>query len=267
MDEQELLRRIAEADLYRGAIPSPMGKLQMEAVMAYLLFGKVAVPQRWTQDRQILAAKQLVCTRDGIDAGAIDGLMGPATREALADYAERAGGPTAAIPERDQTLPAAPASVAAKAWPRQDDAEAFYGTPGAHQVKLDLPFPMRIAWDQGKTVSRISVHEKVHDSALRAFTRIGQTFDERARAELGLDLFGGCLNVRKMRGGTKWSMHSWGIAIDFDPDRNQLRWDSGKARLARADAKRFFEIWEEEGWLPLGRARNFDWMHVQAARL
>ena len=25
--------------------------------------------------------------------------------------------------------------------------------------------------------------------------------------------------------------------------------------------------WEEEGWISLGRARDFDWMHVQAARL
>lgn len=267
MNDQELLRRIAQAELYRGDPAAAIGKPQMESVMAYLMFGKVAVPQRWTQERRILAAKQLVCTRDDIDAGAIDGLMGPATREAFADYAERHGGPSAAIAARNAPPPNVPPPAAAASWPRQDEAETFYGTPGASQVRLDLPFAMRIAWDPAKTVRRISVHQKVHASAQRAFAKIAAAFDERARAELGIDLFGGCLNVRKMRGGTKWSMHSWGIALDFDPDRNQLRWDSGKARLAGADARRFLDIWEEEGWLSLGRARNFDWMHVQAARL
>ena len=70
-----------------------------------------------------------------------------------------------------------------------------------------------------------------------------------------------------MRGGTQYSMHSWGIAIDFDPERNQLNWGRDRARLAAADCVPFWDIWEAEGWVSLGRARNFDWMHVQAARL
>ena len=41
---------------------------------------------------------------------------------------------------------------------------------------------------------------------------------------LRLDVWGGCLNVRKMRGGTRNSMHSWGIALDYDPQNNQLKW-------------------------------------------
>lgn len=63
------------------------------------------------------------------------------------------------------------------------------------------------------------------------------------------------------------SLHSWGIAIDFDPERNALNWDHTKARLARPDAEDFWKIWEAEGWVNLGRSRDFDWMHVQAARL
>ena len=70
-----------------------------------------------------------------------------------------------------------------------------------------------------------------------------------------------------MRGGSQWSMHSWGIAIDFDPDRNQMQWGRDKARLAKPDLETFWRIWEEEGAVSLGRTRNFDWMHVQFSRL
>jgi hypothetical protein len=80
-------------------------------------------------------------------------------------------------------------------------------------------------------------------------------------------LFGGCLNVRRMRGGSAWSMHSWGIAFDFDPDRNQLRWGRDRAAFAKPEYNKWFELWEEEGAVSLGRVRNFDWMHVQFARL
>ncbi|AFL51378.1 hypothetical protein ABIE78_002797 [Sinorhizobium fredii] len=70
-----------------------------------------------------------------------------------------------------------------------------------------------------------------------------------------------------MRGGNSYSMHSWGIAMDFDPERNQLHAYKPSARLSHSDAVPFWVAWESEGWLSLGRARDFDWMHVQAARL
>ena len=85
--------------------------------------------------------------------------------------------------------------------------------------------------------------------------------------ELRLNRFGGCLNVRKMRGGSAWSIHSWGAAIDIDPDRNQLKWGKDKAFLARSEYEPFWKIVEAEGWTSLLRARNFDAMHIQAANL
>ncbi len=85
--------------------------------------------------------------------------------------------------------------------------------------------------------------------------------------ELRLDYFGGCYNDRSIRGGTLPSMHSWGIAIDFDPANNQLRWGRDRATFSRPEYQAWWEIWEAEGWVSLGRQRNFDWMHVQAASL
>lgn len=190
----------------------------------------------------------------------IDGLYGDATKAVL--FPET-------VPDRgDMELPTFPPSKSTELdWPRQAECIKFYGGVGLHQTTLTLPYNMRIAWDKNKTINKITVHEKVHDSARRCFYRIADAYDENTRKTIGIDLFGGSLNVRKMRGGNSYSMHSWGIAIDFDPERNQLKWGRDKARLAKTDAETFWRIWEDEGWVSLGRARNFDWMHVQAARL
>lgn len=67
-----------------------------------------------------------------------------------------------------------------------------------------------------------------------------------------------------MRGGTQWSTHSWGIAVDFDPARNRLRWGRDHAAFAHPIYNEWWRCWEEEGWVSLGRRRNFDWMHIQA---
>lgn len=217
-----------------------------------------------------------------------DGFDGTETREALEDFQEKHGlpesgmldsatvsilfgddGSNESLPvDRDADEPEEPVpSAVQNIWPRQRDMLAFYGEVGKNQTRLTLPFPMRLAWKLETVVKRITVHEKVHDSAARCFGRIANEYSEAARRDLGIDLYGGSLNVRKMRGGSRWSMHSWGIAIDFDPSRNQLRWKAPRPRLSKPDAEPFWRIWEEEGWVSLGRARDYDWMHIQAARL
>lgn len=218
----------------------------------------------------------------GFNPGPLDGRLGAKTTNAIMAFQLAEGltadgkvGPiTAAALLGDQTPETtdpveapSPPSVASGAWPLQKDCMAFYGGVGLNQKALDLPFPMKLAWKKTVTINRISVHEKVHGSAGRAFAKIAQTYDAAARKALGIDLFGGSLNVRKMRGGNAYSMHSWGIAIDFDPERNALKTHHAEARLAKPDAQDFWKIWEAEGWVSLGRSRDFDWMHVQAARL
>jgi hypothetical protein len=133
------------------------------------------------------------------------------------------------------------------------------------QVKLKLPYPLRLAWQTEQIVTSIGCHEKVHDAVLRVLERVLSHYGPDKIRELRLDRYGGCLNIRKKRGGSAWSMHSWGIALDFDPDRNQLRWNHSRAALARPEYERWFELWEEEGAISLGRTRDFDWMHVQFA--
>ena len=158
-------------------------------------------------------------------------------------------------------------------WPRQsqNDLNAFYGpameTGNPNLTSLVLPYPMLIAWDTSKTVNKITCHKKVKDSIDRVLTQVLNEYSIEKIKILRLDYFGGCFNYRLMRGGTQLSTHSWGIALDFDPVNNQLKWGRDRASFARPEYIKWWECWEKEGWVSLGRQRNYDWMHVQAAKI
>lgn len=253
---------LAEQGHYHEEVDGDLGKASQKAIDEYLKTLSVN-STAWPKARKVIAIEQAIYKAAGIEVGTIDGKIGPQTSYARDVWEARQTGDKKEIEEvenfRDKPVK--------NKWPYQSECRTYYGNVGENQTKLILPYPMFIAWDKSEIIKSFSIHEKVHDSAKRCFERIADAYDEEARKKLGLDLFGGCLNVRKMRGGSSWSMHSWGIAIDFDPDRNQLQWGRDRARLAKPDAETFWKIWEEEGWVSLGRARNYDHMHVQAARL
>jgi hypothetical protein len=149
-------------------------------------------------------------------------------------------------------------------WPHQSECQDFYGQPGRVElVKLIPPYPL--FYDE-KPISFFYIHHKCRDSAMRVLTAVKNIYGDRIHA-LGLDRYDGCYNPRKMRGGNAWSMHAYGCAIDFDASHNQFREDHRTARFARPEYKEWMDAWEVEGWVSLGRARDFDWMHFQAARL
>ena len=140
-----------------------------------------------------------------------------------------------------------------------------YGTPtvtGAeYLVTLELPYPMRLAWDLDTKVSKMRVHKLIKDNFKGVFDDLLAHYGYEKLVELGIDLFGGCFAYRKMRGGTSWSKHSWGIAIDLDPVRNQLKETSRTARFARPEYKPMIDIFYKHGFIGLGPERDFDWMH------
>lgn len=234
--------------------------------------------EQWLQSR---------LTAHGYPVGPIDGVIGDLTVKAIRAFEAANGLPVDGRADeiivkalRAPASAARPAEMAAipdrnvKAdvggvgpWPTQAGVPAFYGAVGTNQVQIEIPYDMVLAWDTGTRIRKMTLHAKVAASAERVLTKVASIYSAGEREFLGLHLFGGSLNVRKMRGGNSYSMHSWGIAIDFDPLRNQLSWGAPKARLSHADAVPFWQAWEAEGWVSLGRARNFDWMHIQAARL
>lgn len=148
----------------------------------------------------------------------------------------------------------------------QSQIIAKYGQPGdpTNLTIITLPYPMRIAWDLKTTVSRIQCHKLIAAPLLAVFNDLLAHYGLPELQRLGIDLFGGCVNVRLMRGSTKtWSHHAWGIALDLDPARNQLKETKRTARFARPEYKPMIDIFYKHGFKGLGPEENRDWMHFE----
>jgi hypothetical protein len=215
--------------------------------------------------RKVTAYVQLIARDHGIDPGVIDGLWGPSTQHAYEDLVYFDTNGTLPPAWRDE----APSGANPNAWPMEKEAKLmdFYGPVGKNQAKITLPYTHYIAWDLRSKVTSMTCHKKVAASVQRVLKKTLDHYGKDGIHDLRLDIWGGCLNVRRKRGGSGWSTHAWGIAIDYDPDNNQLKWGRDRATLSRPAYQAWWSFWEAEGWCSLGRARNFDWMHVQAARV
>jgi len=141
-----------------------------------------------------------------------------------------------------------------------------FGKPnqdGTYLVSIDLPYPMRLAWDKKTTVNKMRCHHLVAKNFHNVFTELLAHYGLSKIQELGIDLFGGCFNFRAMRGGSDYSRHSWGIAIDLDPERNQLKETKATARFARPEYKPMIDIFYRHGFLSLGIEKGYDFMHFE----
>lgn len=149
-------------------------------------------------------------------------------------------------------------------WPHRAGLVQTFGTvddAASRQVYIEPPFPMVAAWDLGVSIHRIRCHRLVATSLHRALDEIGAAFPSAARRVLHLDRFGGTYNKRRMRGGSRWSTHAWGIAIDLAPALNGLHtpWPTRAAMPLPV-----IQAFAAEGWTPAATAVGRDAMHFQA---
>lgn len=145
---------------------------------------------------------------------------------------------------------------------------AKYGQPGdVNQLtKILLPYPMRIAWKPEASVNSIQCHKLIATPLTNVFNELKEVYGYDKLKELGIDLFGGCVNVRLMRGSkTKWSRHSWGIAIDLHPEQNQNEWKAPRALFSHPEYKPMTDIFYKHNFLGYGRERDNDYMHFEIA--
>jgi len=132
-------------------------------------------------------------------------------------------------------------------------------------VRLKLPYPMKLSWAPGTIIRSILVHPLIKEPLNNVLRCVAADYTMQQIIELGLDLYGGCHNYRKKRNGTDWSRHSWAIAIDFDPARNDLKWDAKKAMIDNPEYDCFRDAMRNNGFISLGELYDFDWMHFEAS--
>ena len=146
-------------------------------------------------------------------------------------------------------------------WPASDDESMvrFYGKPGDESNLVSLSVAgMGVKYD-GQPVGRIRCHKRVAESLGRILDRIANGPHRAILAQ-----YAGCFSDRAMRGGSRPSKHSWGVAIDLDPDPNGLRvhWP----RVATMPFEVMIEF-AREGWTSAGAFWNRDAMHHEACRV
>lgn len=73
--------------------------------------------------------------------------------------------------------------------------------------------------------------------------------------------FDGCFNIRKARGTSVWSLHSWAVAIDLNAFENQM-FTKGKL------SKKFVDCWKKAGFDWGGDwTKRTDPMHFQLSKI
>lgn len=258
IDDRTVQNYLSTKGIYKGRIDGdygPASKTAARALLAGLGANQTTYDKTWDDNRVRLGVEQAILESIGQDLGIIDGRNGPRTQIAL----ERWQDATAFAPPKIVTVDAQPT-----VFPRQKDMAAFYGKPGTNHTRIEAPYPIYYA---GTLVKSILINEKCAESGLRILETVKAEYGEARIKELGLDDFGGCYNNRVMRNGQTLSVHAYAAAWDWDADRNQLRWTSAKAQMAKAEYRGFVDAHYKHGWISLGRERNYDWMHFQAARL
>lgn len=150
---------------------------------------------------------------------------------------------------------------------REGELKAFYGEPGSNQVTCRPAYPLTLAWDKDTIIRGFSCHTRVKEPLEKIFKQTLARYGNEGIRDLGLDMFGGCLNIRPKKGSQKiMSLHSWGAAVDLDPENNQYKWDASKARFAQPVYDDFWRIVEQNGGKSLGRTKDYDYMHFQFTR-
>lgn len=164
------------------------------------------------------------------------------------------------------------------AWPKQSECDAFYGNPrnradpakpsdaweAANLVYVKAPFDMRY---EGTLLKKgVRIHKNCADSLKRVFDAIWKAAGQsQAKIDAwGVSIYGGGYTYKLMKSGKALSMHSWGCAIDLDPERNGYKDTTPNF----ANIPEVVAAFDAEGWEWGGRWKDpCDGMHFQAARV
>ncbi len=169
-------------------------------------------------------------------------------------------------------------------WPRQSEADVFYGNPRAHSgtsvspawyaaniIQIKPPFAMRMT----KPVRNFPIHKKCADATLAWLQSVWSNagHDQQVIDAWGMGVFSGSYCFRPMRGRLHLSMHAYGCALDFDAPHNALHDPTPRfATLRKEVVEPFLKlggVWggDWNGNTQINDEHRPDGMHFQWARV
>lgn len=133
----------------------------------------------------------------------------------------------------------------------------------AELYRLQLPFSMKIAWDEKTIINSFLCHPIIHTPLKAVLQELLVNYSLEQIDQLRINRFGGCYSYRRMRNSSKWSSHAWAIAVDLDPVKNALKMTNSEASFAKPEYKKMNEIFYKNGFKNLGIEANYDYMHFE----
>jgi hypothetical protein len=141
----------------------------------------------------------------------------------------------------------------------------IFGKPGDDRnlVTVKMPYPRVIDWDRSIVTNRMQCHKLLAPVFFKIHSEVLAHYGIEEIKRLEIDIFGGCYNFRKMRGGNDWSRHSWGIAEDLNPGKNSLRMKMHQAQFGKKEYQPMIHIYYKNGFVNQGIEKGFDFMHFE----
>ena len=143
---------------------------------------------------------------------------------------------------------------------------SIFGKAGDESNLVNVKPPYQLYYC-GKPVKTIRVHKLIADRVQAALKEILAHYGIEKIKVLGLDQYSGSYNYRNSTNSNSMSMHAWGIALDFAAAKNTYGMKKPQASLSKPECEMWWKIWEKHGAVSLGRQCNYDWMHLQFAKL
>ena len=135
------------------------------------------------------------------------------------------------------------------------DCLARYGDPSANEGKFMVLWDVPTCCEHGAIPKRVYCNKDLKPLLEKAFKNV----NERGLAAQ-VKTWEGCFNIRKKRGATSMSLHSWGLAIDFNAAWNGF---GKKPTMSPELVKCFTDAGLDWG----GTWSKPDGMHFQIAKL
>lgn len=215
--------------------------------------------------RQDVAQIQSFLLSQHFNAGKVDGLWGEQTDIAYNMFKEKTKTGKIVNFRTDTTNNV---TYLKTEYPSYKNIESYYGKIediSKNIVTVSVPFKHILAWNPRQVVNKVSCHKKIASVYTTILEETLATYGLDEIHKLGIDLFGGSFvsPPRKMRGGSEWSTHCYGISFDYNPEANQLKWGRDKAVFATPEYADFMDIWNKYGAINIGECKGYDYMHMQ----
>lgn len=150
---------------------------------------------------------------------------------------------------------------------QRDLLNARFGNPVLNQAKFEAQNMM--LWDCQKEFPVLPFRRMYINRYI--LIPLQETFRLLQDAGLLTEIktFDGCFNIRHIRGSTSvLSIHSWGLAVDFNASDNPLGLTREEciANGLTPFSEAFFSVWRQTGWVCGIDFSRSDGMHMQYSK-